>query len=111
MYGIQADNTDYVELVTGQRTEGAIASLSSFVTKCGMGIGGAIPGYILAAVGFDQTLTTQPAGVNSAIVLCVIVIPSILYFIGAAVFAKCYPLTKEKLEEQNAVLEKQRAKG
>ncbi len=106
MYGIQADNTDYVELVTGQRTEGAIASLSSFVTKCGMGIGGAIPGYILAAVGFDQTLTVQPAGVNSAIVLCVIVIPSILYFVGAAVFAKFYPLTKEKLDEQNAILEK-----
>lgn len=47
--------------------------------------------------------------VNAAIVLCVIVIPSVLYFIGAAIFAKFYPLTKEKLDEQNAILEKKRA--
>ena len=44
-YGIQADNTDYIEMSMGIRAEGAVASLSSFVSKCAMGIGGAIPGY------------------------------------------------------------------
>ena len=43
-YGIQADNTDYIEVSMGIRAEGAVASLSSFVSKCAMGIGGAIPG-------------------------------------------------------------------
>ena len=46
-YGIQADNTDYIEVSMGIRAEGAVASLSSFVSKCAMGIGGAIPGYLL----------------------------------------------------------------
>ncbi len=54
-YGIQADNTDYIELKMGYRAEAAVAALSSFITKCGMGIGGAVPGYLLAAVGFDAT--------------------------------------------------------
>lgn len=38
-YGIQADNTDYIEVSMGIRAEGAVASLSSFVSKCAMGIG------------------------------------------------------------------------
>ena len=54
-YGIQADNTDYIEVSMGIRAEGAVASLSSFVSKCAMGIGGAIPGYLLQLAGFDST--------------------------------------------------------
>ena len=38
-FGIQADNTDYVEMTMGIRAEGAVASLSSFISKCAMGIG------------------------------------------------------------------------
>ena len=33
-YGIQADNTDYVELELGYRADAAIAALSGFITKC-----------------------------------------------------------------------------
>ncbi|MCM1135449.1 MAG: hypothetical protein NC400_07715 [Clostridium sp.] len=43
-YGIQADNTDYAQLKMGVHAEAAVAMLSSFITKCGMGIGGAIRG-------------------------------------------------------------------
>ena len=35
-YGIQADNTDYIEVSMGIRAEGAVASLSSFVSKCAL---------------------------------------------------------------------------
>ena len=42
-YGIQADNTDYIEMKMGIRAEGAVASLSSFISKCAMGIGGSNP--------------------------------------------------------------------
>ncbi|MDR2303257.1 MAG: glycoside-pentoside-hexuronide (GPH):cation symporter, partial [Treponema sp.] len=51
-YGLQADNVDYVEYTRKQRAEGVIASLNSFIVKAAMGIGGAIPGYILAATGY-----------------------------------------------------------
>lgn len=99
-YGIQADNTDYVEVKLGYRAEAAVAALSSFITKCGMGIGGAIPGYLLAAVGFDATAQSQPEEVKTAVIACAIVIPAILSIAGAVIFGLGYPLTKEKLIEQ-----------
>lgn len=105
-YSIQADNTDYVELNLGVKAQGAVAALSSFITKCAMGIGGAIPGYILASVGFDATQTTQASGVNAAIIFCVIGAPAILGLVGVLVFAVLYPLSKEKVDEQNAEIAK-----
>lgn len=99
-YGIQADNTDYVELNMGFHAEAAVAALSSFITKCGMGIGGAIPGYILAAVGFDSTAASQPEIVRTMIIIGTIVVPAALSLIGAVILGTSYPLTKEKLAEQ-----------
>ena len=107
-YGIQADNTDYVELKLGYRAEGAVASLSSFITKCAMGIGGAVPGYLLAAVHFDSTSTVQTTAVNNMIILCAVGSPIIFCCLAIAVFKLAYPITKEKLEEQNKDLRKLR---
>lgn len=107
-YGIQADNTDYIELKLGYRAEGAVASLSSFTTKCAMGIGGAIPGYLLAFAGFDQTAAVQSEAVRNVLTGCVIVGPAILSIIGVAVFSAFYPITKEKLIEQNEILAERR---
>ena len=90
-----------MELETGKRAEGAIASLSSFVTKCGMGLGGALPGYILAAAGFQKDAAVQTETVKSAIILCCTWIPFVLAIVAAALIITLYPLTKEKLEEQN----------
>ena len=103
-YGIQADNTDYVELQTGYRAEGAVSSLSSFISKFAAGIGGAIPGYMLAAAGFESTAAVQSPSVITTIIFCVIILPALFDFIGVAIFGKGYPLNKEKLEEQNAQL-------
>ena len=103
-YGIQADNTDYVELKLGYRAEGAVASLSSFITKCAMGIGGAIPGYLLAAVHFESTNAVQTSAVNNMIILCSVGSPIIFCCLAIAVFKLAYPITKERLEEQNKEL-------
>lgn len=107
-YSIQADNTDYIELQTGMRAEGAISSLSSFISKFAMGIGGSIPGYLLAFAGFNSALEVQSSGVNTVIILCVIVIPSCIYLIGAVVFGLKYPLTQDKLTEMHDTLQMRR---
>lgn len=99
-YGIQADNTDYVQLKMGIHAEAAVAALSSFITKCGMGIGGAIPGYLLAMAGFDASAQTQQEGVRTVIIIGAIVVPAVLNVVGAAIFGFGYPLTKERLAEQ-----------
>lgn len=106
MYSIQADNTDYVEIETGQRAEGAVASLNSFTSKFAMGIGGSLPGYILAIVGFDAAAKVQTAAVNNVLIAFSTYIPAIFTLIAILVIGFKYPLTKEKLEEQVAEMER-----
>ena len=109
-YGIQADNTDYIEMSMGIRAEGAVASLSSFVSKCAMGIGGAIPGYLLQLAGFDSKAAVQNDDVINVIVLCVLILPAIVNVVAIVIFSKGYPITKEKLNEQTYLLREKRSK-
>jgi len=106
LYGMQADNTDYVELAIGYRTEAAVASLSSFITKFAMGVGGAIPGYLLAWYGYNASLDVQSTAVNNAIIFCVCVAPTVFIVIGLIIMAVFYPLTKQKLEQQEEEIRK-----
>lgn len=99
-FTMQADITDAVELETGYRAEGAISSLSSFVSKCAMGIAGAIPGYMLAAVGFDAAAQAQNNGVRTVIIMCSIVLPAVLAILSMFLFKVFYPLTIQKEKEQ-----------
>lgn len=110
-YGIQADNTDYIEVSMGIRAEGAVASLSSFVSKCAMGIGGAIPGYLLQLAGFDSKAAVQNDDVINVIVLCVLILPAIVNVVAIVIFSKGYPITKEKLYEQTYLLREKRSKA
>ena len=107
-YGMQADNTDYIILKRNQQAEAAIASLSSFISKCAMGIGGAIPGYLLAWAGFQKDAVVQSASVNSAIIACTVTIPAVLFIVAAVIFGALYPLSKKKLAEQNEQLKQLR---
>lgn len=110
-YGIQADNTDYIEVSMGIRAEGAVASLSSFVSKCAMGIGGAIPGYLLQLAGFDSKAAVQNDDVINVIVLCVLILPAIVNVVAIVIFSKGYPITKGKLNEQTYLLREKRSKA
>lgn len=110
-YGMQADNTDYIILKRNQQAEAAIASLSSFISKCAMGIGGAIPGYLLAWAGFQKDAPVQSDAVESAIIACTVTIPAILFIAAAIIFGTLYPLSKNKLAEQTQQLMKLREMG
>ena len=110
-YGIQADNTDYIEVSMGIRAEGAVASLSSFVSKCAMGIGGAIPGYLLQLAGFDSKAAVQNDNVINVIVFCVLILPAIVNVVAIVIFSKGYPITKEKLNEQICLMREKRSKA
>jgi GPH family glycoside/pentoside/hexuronide:cation symporter/glucuronide carrier protein len=107
-YGIQADNIDYVEYKRGQRAEGAIASVSSFMVKAASGIGGAIPGYVLAATGYVAN-QAQTETAKMGIIMNNILIPSIIALISVLVFGLGYGINKEKLEQITTSLREQRA--
>lgn len=107
MYGIQADNVDYVELRKNIRAEGAIASLSSFVTKAASGIGGALPAYIMAATGYvaNQKQTARALG---GITFSDVTLPAILTLAAGILFLCLYPITNQKLAEIEATLKQRR---
>ena len=105
VYGIQADNTTYVQYRTGKRAEAAVASLSSFITKVGQGVAGAIPGYVLAATGFISGAETQTKAVNNGIIACVIILPLVLVLIGFVIFAVGYNLSKKDVDDMAVEIE------
>lgn len=72
---LSADNIDYVEYKIKYRSEAAVASFGSFVTKISSGIAGAIPGYVLGWAGYVATSQTQPANVITAIIWLTIGFP------------------------------------
>ncbi len=98
-YGIQADNIDYVEYALDKRSEGAVSALSSMITKIGMGIGGAIPMYVLGATKLaDGSYSTAGLALSDAVLPCVFCVIAGLFFIFG------YPITAEKLEAMHEVL-------
>jgi GPH family glycoside/pentoside/hexuronide:cation symporter/glucuronide carrier protein len=107
-YGIQADNVDYIEYTRKQRTESAIAAIQSFVVKAALGIGGAIPGYILAASGY---VPNQPQNetAKTGIIACIIIIPACLGTISLFLFGFGYNLNREKVIEIKNSLQKKRS--
>lgn len=103
-YSIQADNTNYVEYVTGLHGEGGIASLSSFISKAGQAIGGALPGYILAAAGFAAEHGVQSAAEERIIAGCVSWIPGLILALAGCLMLFGYKLSPEKLTEVNEAI-------
>lgn len=110
VYGIQADNTTYIQYKTGKHAEAAIASLSSFITKVGQGIAGALPGYILAATGFVKGAAEQTDAVRGGIIVSVLVLPAVLVLAGGVLFGLGYKLTKKDVDEMAAAIEAKEAK-
>ncbi len=111
-YGVQADNTLYVQYTTGKHAEAAIASLSSFLTKVGQGIAGALPGYVLAACGYINGAASQPESVYTGILGCVLVAPVVLCIIGGLVFTFGYKLDKDTVDKMaTEIAEQERVKA
>ena len=107
-YGLQADNTDYIEWKHGNRTEGAIASLVSFVNKAGLGIGAALTAFLLAITAYVPI--TPPPSAILGIFLATYIIPAFLGLIGGFIILFLYPLTKEKNIEIALLLKERREK-
>lgn len=95
-----SDNADAVSDSMGFRAEGAIFSLSSFIAKITMGVGGAIPGYVLAAVGYQAGAAAQTSGVNNAIIMMLLVLPIVLYAISGLAFGFAYKINSKPQQNQ-----------
>ena len=60
LFAMFTDCAEYGEWKTGKRTSGLIVSASMFALKFGSAVGGALPGFILAGIGFVPNAVQTP---------------------------------------------------
>ncbi|MEP1444481.1 MAG: MFS transporter [Paraglaciecola sp.] len=92
-FSMFTDCAEYGEWLTGKRTSGLTVSASMFALKFGSALGGALPGFILAYVGFvanaEQSLETV-----TGLRLMATALPAVLFTIGGLMML-FYKLDKE----------------
>ncbi|HAT55721.1 MAG TPA: MFS transporter, partial [Lactobacillus sp.] len=87
----------YGEWKTGKRENGIVNAVYGFIAKLGNALGGAVPGYLLAAYGFNATAKTQTASTLSGIRNITALLPMVIGILRIIDFA-FYRITDAKVE-------------
>lgn len=107
MWALVPEVVTYGEYTTGRRIAAIVNAITCLFLKAGMALGGVIPGFVLAAVGFDAQLPKQSLLAEQGILWLVTIIPAILLLLGMFVISK-YELTDERMDEINMAIESKR---
>jgi GPH family glycoside/pentoside/hexuronide:cation symporter len=105
MWALVPEVISYGEYTTGKRISGIVNALTGIFFKAGMALGGVVPGFVLAFVGFDEKNTvTQSAFAEQGILWLVAVIPAILLLAAMFVISK-YELEDSIIDNINREIE------
>ncbi|MDL2291667.1 MFS transporter [Bacteroides sp. OttesenSCG-928-F21] len=105
MWALVPEVISYGEHVTGKRISGIVNALTGIFYKAGMALGGVVPGFVLAFVGFDEkNSVSQSAFAEQGILWLVAVIPAILLFLAMFVISK-YELSDKMIDKINLEIE------
>ena len=108
LWAMMGDVADHSEWMSGRRATGFVFAGIVFALKAGLGLGGAMCGWILSAFGFVPH-AEQAASAISGIRLAVSFIPALGFAAGVA--ALCfYPISKRVAAEMQESLREMRAK-
>ena len=80
-WGMVPDTVDYGEWKTGIRSEEIPFAFFQFTQKVGMGVAGAVVGWVFSAINYDANLTVQPEHVKEAISIMFNVLPGVFSLI------------------------------
>ncbi|MBL9191475.1 MAG: MFS transporter [Opitutaceae bacterium] len=106
-----ADIVDYDELLTGRRREALIAAANGWITKMGISLSFIFAGLVLSVTGFDATLgNNQPAGTVLSMRLLFCAIPAFGTLTALLILSR-YPLTRQRVEQIQAMLVRNRSAG
>ncbi|EIQ01813.1 Na+/melibiose symporter-like transporter [Opitutaceae bacterium TAV1] len=107
---IKADICDYDELKTGLRREGAIGSVSAWISKLSTSATAVLAGFVLAITGYQAANgANQAEGVINAMRWWFYIIPSASAIIALALLW-WFPITEQRSREIRAILEERRGK-
>lgn len=111
LWAMIADVADHSEYVNYRRATGFIFSGVVFALKAGLGIGGAVLGFLLSGFGYTSgSAAVQSDTAVQGIILSSSLIPAAFFLVG--VVALCfYPISKEFNEKMQAELSARRSKS
>ena len=105
MWALVPEVISYGEHATGKRISGIVNALTGIFFKAGMALGGVVPGFVLAFVGFDEKNTVaQSAFAEQGILWLVAVIPAILLLLAMFIISK-YELEDNVIDKINREIE------
>lgn len=108
LWAMIADVADHSEYVNYRRATGFVFAGVVFALKAGLGIGGAILGFLLSGFGYVSGAgTAQTESAIHGIILSSSLIPAATFFIGV-IALYFYPITKVYNEEMQAELTERR---
>jgi GPH family glycoside/pentoside/hexuronide:cation symporter len=98
LWSIIPDAVEYAEYNTGKRYPAVIYTTITLGLKASMTIGGVIPTWILASVGYVPN-TAQSAEALGGILFLVAGLPAIICIVILIIFMAFYNLTEERVEQ------------
>ena len=108
LWAMMADVADFSEWTTGRRATGMVFAAIVFALKAGLGVGGALGGWILAAYGYVPNVAQSPeallgirlsAGLYPGITFVVCIVCLVFYRIGKHME---FQMTEELAERRKA---------
>lgn len=103
------DIIDYREVTTGKREDGTVYAVYSFARKLGQALAGGLGGFALTAIGYISDATAQTVEVSERIYTVATLIPGICYLMVFLIMQFWYPLNKQEVEKNTALLQKKRS--
>lgn len=105
MWALVPEVISYGEHKTGRRISGIVNALTGIFFKAGMALGGVVPGFVLAFVGFDEkNAITQLPFVEQGILWLVAVIPALLLILAMFIISH-YELEDDVIDRLNLEIE------
>ncbi len=98
------DIIDYQEVVTGKREDGTVYAVYSFARKVGQALAGGLGGFVLTAIGYVSEASAQTEAVAERIYTVATLVPGICYLAVFLIIQFTYPLTRQEVEKNAAIL-------
>ena len=109
LWAMIADVADHMEYVSYRRATGFVFAGVVFALKAGLGVGGAILGFLLSGFGYESGAgVAQSESAIMGIQLSSSLIPAATFFVGVIALL-FYPITKQFNEKMQVELELRRA--
>ena len=109
VWALVSDAIDYQEYISGERNEGTVYSSYSLARKLAQAISGGIGGFALSFLGYQSGAAQQTAAVGEGIKNIALGVSVVGYVATTLILLFVYNLSKKKVAEVGAELEKRRA--